>query len=306
MTDAKTIDNDGERMVPEFHRPSLMYSEHVNRYLAAVEVVRGKRVLDIASGSGYGSQLLAGSAASVIGVDVSSDAVAYASSEHGRDNLEFRVGNAEQIPLEDDSVDVVVTFETIEHVEDYRQFVAEIDRVLAPGGIALISTPNDLEFIEGNHFHLHEFVYDELLELVGAHFSFVRPYFQATWKAVAIGTEAEFSTEGPITAQITNLAPLDRDRFLYFYLVCARSPVDAEIPTQLALGAHYSDRQVQQSDLGMIAAADGLQAQIRTLESERDGLRADLRTVTSTRSYRTAHALGGLAAKLRLVRSAKS
>src|SRR5688572_2803373 len=179
MTDATTIDNDGERMVPEFHRPSLMYIDHVNRYMAATDAVRGKRVLDIASGSGYGSALLAESATSVVGVDVSPDAVSYASREHARSNVEFRVGNAEHIPVDDSSVDVVVTFETIEHVADYERFVAEIDRVLAPGGVALISTPNDLEFIEGNHFHLHEFVYDELMELVGRHFSFVRPYFQA-------------------------------------------------------------------------------------------------------------------------------
>ncbi|MEZ0449571.1 class I SAM-dependent methyltransferase [Cellulomonas sp. ICMP 17802] len=295
MTDAKTIDNDGERMVPEFHRPSLMYSEHVNRYLAATEVVRGKRVLDIASGSGYGSQLLAGSAASVIGVDVSADAVAYASTEHSRSNLEFRVGDAERIPVDDASVDVVVTFETIEHVADYERFVAEIDRVLAPGGVALVSTPNDLEFIEGNHFHLHEFVYDELMELVSRHFSFVRPYFQATWKAVAIGTQEAFSTEGPVDMQVTNLAPLERDQYLYFYLVCAREPVDLEIPAQLALGGHYSDRQNQQADLAMIAAADALTARIREVEAERDALAQDVATITATRGYRFSRSLASVA-----------
>ena len=295
MTDAKTIDNDGERMVPEFHRPSLMYSEHVNRYLAALDVVRDKRVLDIASGSGYGSQLLAGSASSVVGVDVSPGAVAYASTEHGGSNLEFRVGDAENIPVDDASIDVVVTFETIEHVADYERFVAEIDRVLAPGGVALISTPNDLEFIEGNHFHLHEFVYDELMELVGRHFSFVRPYFQATWKAVAIGTEEGFGTEGPVPMHVTNLAPLERDQFLYFYLVCAREPVDVEIPTQLALGGHYSDRRNQEADLAMIAANDALTARVREVEDERDALATDLATIRGTRSYRASRSLARLA-----------
>ena len=165
----------------------------------------------------------------------------------------------------------------------------------SPGGVALISTPNDLEFVEGNHFHLHEFVYDELLELVGRHFSFVRPYFQATWKAVAIGTQDDFSTEGPVDMRVTNLAPLERDQYLYFYLVCAREPVDVEIPTQLALGGHYSDRQNQQADLRMIAAAESLEARIREVESERDALAADLATIRATRSYRLSRSLAGVA-----------
>lgn len=302
MTDATTIDNDGERMVPEFHRPSLMYAEHVTRYLAASEAVRGKRVLDIASGSGYGSQILAGSAAHVVGVDVNPRAVAYAADRYGQPNLEFRLGNAESIPLDDASVDVVVTFETIEHVEDYRQFVAEIDRVLAPGGIALISTPNDLEFVEGNHFHLHEFVYDELIELVSPRFPFVRPYFQATWQAVAVASQDALGTEGPVEVEVRNLAPLERDQFLYFYLVCGREATDVEIPPLLALGAHHSDRQIQGRETETAALVEGLRAEATALREERDRLLAErddlenrLRTITGTRSYRLARSLSDVA-----------
>ncbi|QHT56330.1 class I SAM-dependent methyltransferase [Cellulomonas sp. H30R-01] len=295
--DADTVDieNDGERMIPAFHRPSLLYAEHLTRYQAAAEIVRGKRVLDIASGSGYGSSLLAGTAASVVGVDVSEVAVAYATRQYGADNLEFRHGNAEHIPLEDDSVDVVVTFETIEHVEDYRAFVAEIDRVLAPGGIALVSTPNDLEFVEGNHYHLHEFVYDELRELLAPHFAHVKPFFQATWQAVAVGTQEDFSTEGVVEATVHNLAPLERDQFLYFYFVCSREPTDATVPTVLALGGHHSDRAIQQRDLAT-------QARLEELEVALAGARHDLEVLRSTRSHRIATGISSVAHKLRLTR----
>jgi len=300
MTDTSTIDNDGERMVPEIHRPSLMYAEHVTRYLAAADLVRGKRVLDIASGSGYGGHLLARTAASVVGVDLSSDAVAYARAHYPAPNLEFRQGSAERIPLDDASVDVVTTFETIEHVEDYRGFVAEIDRVLAPGGVAVVSTPNDLEFIEGNHFHLHEFVYDELVELLAERFAHIRPYFQATWKAVAVATEDAFDREGTVDVEVHNLAPLERDQFLYFYLVCGREAADVEVPVRglLALGAHWSDRERQTIDLGLIAELDGLRAQVAALTAERDGLRDDLRAVTSTRAYGLARRLSAVAGRL--------
>src|SRR5690242_21358219 len=108
-----TLDDTGERMVPEFHKGQLIYAEHLTRYASALPVVAGKTVLDIASGSGYGSQLLASAAAQVYGVDLDADAVAYAQKNFGSDNIEFRIGNATAIPLEDASVDVVVTFETI-------------------------------------------------------------------------------------------------------------------------------------------------------------------------------------------------
>ncbi|MBO3086701.1 class I SAM-dependent methyltransferase [Cellulomonas dongxiuzhuiae] len=302
MTDALGIDNDGERMIPAFHRPSLLYAEHLTRYLAAAEIVRGKRVLDIASGSGYGSSLLAGTAASVVGVDVSEVAVSYAARTYGAGNLEFRHGDAEKIPLEDDSVDVVVTFETIEHVADYHRFVAEIDRVLAPGGIALVSTPNDLEFVEGNHFHLHEFVYDELLELLAPHFGHISPYFQATWQAVAIGTLEQFATEGVVQAEIHNLAPLERDQYLYFYLVCSREPTDATVPSVLALGGHHSDRAIQQRDLGTQGRIDALETALAQAHRDLAQAHHDLDTVRATRSHRIATGLSSVAGRLRLAR----
>ena len=254
------IDNDGERMVPEVHAGTLLYAEHVTRYLAAAPLVAGRRVLDIASGSGYGTHVLSQSAEHVVGVDVSAEAVAYARDVYGTDNNEFHVGDATSIPLPDDSVDVVVSFETIEHVADYEAFVAEVDRVLTADGLFVLSTPNDTEFVQDNHFHLHQFTYDELVDLVRPRFAHVEPYFQATWKTVALAPASVLATEGPVETAVLNLCPLAPEQYLYFYLLCARRPVTEVVEPLFALGGHYSDRVQHEQELNhaatVVIAAD--------------------------------------------------
>lgn len=238
------LENDYERMVPEFHKHTLTYAEHVTRYSGALDIVKDKVVLDIASGSGYGTKMLADVAKKVYGVDVNEVAVNYARKHYDRNNLEYKVGDGESIPLDDNSVDVVVTFETIEHIKDYAQFVKEVKRVLKPDGLAIVSTPNDLEFAEGNHFHLHEFEYDELVSLLKKDFKNIDSYYQATWKYVAVGKEKDFANEGELTIPVTNLAPLKKDSYLYFYLLCSNRAITETVKPVAALGEHYSDRQL--------------------------------------------------------------
>ena len=93
--------NDGERMIPEFHGENLFYTEHLQRYEKTKSLVENKVVLDIASGSGYGTQMIAQSAKFVFGVDVSDDAVRYARSNYQSDNISFITGSGTNIPLED-------------------------------------------------------------------------------------------------------------------------------------------------------------------------------------------------------------
>src|SRR4051794_25160393 len=133
------LDNTGERMVPEASNGGTFW-EHIERYRFSLPYVRGKRVLDIACGEGYGSAaLLKGGAKAVTGVDVAEEACAHAREKYGVNAI---VGSAEAIPLPDASVDVVVSFETIEHVPNMNAFMAECHRVLVPGGRIIISTPN--------------------------------------------------------------------------------------------------------------------------------------------------------------------
>jgi 2-polyprenyl-3-methyl-5-hydroxy-6-metoxy-1,4-benzoquinol methylase len=240
----KVLKDTGERLIPEYHQNSLIYAEHYTRYSVATDIVRGKVVLDIASGAGYGSNMLAKTAKKVYGVDLDPKAVQYAQRTYGRKNIEFIAGSGTAIPLKDSSVDVVVTFETIEHIEEYQQFMQEIKRVLKPDGLAIISTPNDLEFAEGNHFHVHEFEYTELKNLIGQYFTQQRPYFQATWKSVAIGEEAMFTNQTDQPIPFVNLAPLRPEQYLYFYVLCSNRKITESISPVVASGEHYSERQM--------------------------------------------------------------
>src|SRR5258708_5302880 len=113
-------DNAGERMIPDVSG-GFTFWESIYRYALSCLFVSGKRGLDIALGEGYGSAALQkAGAVQVIGVDVSESACLHARNKYGVDT---RVGNAEQIPLPDTSVDVIVSFETIEHVRNPERFL---------------------------------------------------------------------------------------------------------------------------------------------------------------------------------------
>ena len=162
----------GERYLPEIE--GNIELEHFHRYLFAKQFSLGKRVLDIASGEGYGSALLARSAISVIGVDISPDAVAHANMKYQADNLEFRRGSCAAIPLADCSVDVVVSFETIEHHDEHDAMMREIKRVLIPGGLLIISSPDKLEYSDktgyDNPYHVKELYREDFISLLDAYF----------------------------------------------------------------------------------------------------------------------------------------
>jgi len=167
-----------ERMVPEQAHARIFW-EHVARYRFAKDFVNGKRVLDIACGDGYGAAALAkAGAASVAGVDISSEACEQARRKYG---LDTRVGDAQAIPLPDQSIDVVVSFETIEHVDDPAVFLRECARVLVPEGLLIVSTPNRPVYSgdgRRNPFHQLEFDENEFVNLLRVRFRLIRLYTQ--------------------------------------------------------------------------------------------------------------------------------
>ena len=134
--------------------------EHLHRYLLARHLTRGLDVLDIASGEGYGSAFLAQTSRSVVGVETDPVSVGHARSSYVFENLRFVEGSAQSIPLDDHSVDCVVSFETLEHFYDQEQFLAEIRRVLRPGGKLIVSSPDrDIYSQQGrpsNPYHVRE------------------------------------------------------------------------------------------------------------------------------------------------------
>ena len=133
----------GERYVPEVEGPIAL--EHLHRYAVACELASGKVVLDIACGEGYGTAMLAEVAQRVIGVDNSDLVIAHATSKYQRPNLVFKIGSCGDIPLADGCLDLVVSFETIEHHAQHEEMLAEIKRVLKPTGLLLMSSPNKNE-----------------------------------------------------------------------------------------------------------------------------------------------------------------
>lgn len=240
------LEDTGERMIPAFHKTHMVYGEHIVRYEAARALVKGKKVLDVASGSGYGTALLASSASEVIGVDLDKTAIAYAKKHYGSDSATFVVGSGTDIPLEDNSVDVVVSFETIEHIEDYKKFLSEVKRVLKADGLFLLSTPNDIEFPETNHFHIHEFEQNELEKLVKKYFKNTKSYFQATWLYNALLDETELSTEWQKPIQTMHTAPVGTSKAIYFFMLCSNRKIIEKLEPLAAISEHYSARKIQE------------------------------------------------------------
>jgi GT2 family glycosyltransferase/SAM-dependent methyltransferase len=154
----------GERYIPT--ETGEIRHEHLHRYAWCARLAGGKDVLDIACGEGYGSAMLAAQAASVIGVDIDDDTVRHAGAAYkGVKGLRFQRGDAAEIPLEDNSVDLVVSFETIEHHERHHEMMSEIRRVLRPKGVLVISSPNRDVYSsmsgEHNEFHVKELDFKE-------------------------------------------------------------------------------------------------------------------------------------------------
>jgi GT2 family glycosyltransferase/glycosyltransferase involved in cell wall biosynthesis/SAM-dependent methyltransferase len=170
------MDFTGERYLPEIG--GEMRLEHLHRYVWVAEYCEGCAVLDVACGEGYGSSLLARRARSVIGVDISAEAIRHAAARYaGQKILQFKEGSACALPLENGCVDRIVSFETIEHLLEQDAMLAEFRRVLSPTGLLVLSSPNRPVYRrtrEGlNEFHVRELDRPELDGLLRKHFGAV-------------------------------------------------------------------------------------------------------------------------------------
>jgi SAM-dependent methyltransferase len=169
---ADKMDFDGERFVSGV--PGEIAHEHYLRYLFGMQFCVGKAVLDIASGEGYGSSILGQVAAKVNGTDLLAEAVDFARQHYGTESVTFSQGDVRNIPHPDAAFDVVVSFETLEHVTEHERFMAEIKRVLRPGGLLVMSSPDRDVYLRGlqpNPFHRRELNRDEFSALLAQFFS---------------------------------------------------------------------------------------------------------------------------------------
>lgn len=171
--------------------------EHFHRYHAVLSIVKGRKVLDIACGEGYGTALLAQSAEKVYGVDIEQSCIEQARQKYSKKcpNAEFLQGEAEQIPIETASIEVVVCFETLEHLDipSQQKFLKEIKRVLVKRGELIISTPDKANYSDRfkytNEFHLKEFYKEEFALFLKKYFKHVSTFLQGYEIVSAITNE---------------------------------------------------------------------------------------------------------------------
>jgi SAM-dependent methyltransferase len=178
-----TIGDTSERILPGRQvsvRQHLLYLRHEFAYdYVAGELGRSGRVIEVGCGAGYGSTRLCGHASRFVGLDVDSEVIAHAKSANVSVAAEFRVYDGVRIPFGDASFDAAVSFQVVEHVSDDVGYVAEIARVLAPGGILYLTTPNRLTRVDPgrkpwNRYHLREYTPTELAALLNREFADVQ------------------------------------------------------------------------------------------------------------------------------------
>jgi SAM-dependent methyltransferase len=221
----------------------LIEAEHLARYRWASTQVAGRRVLDAGCGVGYGSVLLsAAGAAQVTGVDISEAAVeqsARSAAGSAAASASFVVGDLAALPFAEDSFDVVVCFETIEHVLDQERALDELRRVLAPNGLLAISSPNRDVYEEGNPFHTHEYTPAELRSALAERFANVRLERQQAWLASLVCDDGMLGADDPeqqLELDARKAAGIDTGRETFTLALAS----DAELPAAGAVAIFTS------------------------------------------------------------------
>lgn len=172
-----------ERLVPGTDGWDKYHADHVQRYNYFASRYSGKSVLDMACGAGYGSAIIASNGAShVTGIDIAAEAVSFAKANYNSAALDFRQLDFREVSKTGKTFDLVVSFETIEHVDNPAEFIRVAASVLKPGGRCIISTPNKKKYSGAgvvNPFHLSELYFDDFQKLFSEHFRIEAQYQQS-------------------------------------------------------------------------------------------------------------------------------
>ena len=228
----------GERYDEAAGGASLIAVEHEARFRLAAALAPGRRVLDAGCGLGAGAAAcLRAGASSVDAIDSSAQAVGQARLRHPA-GVSFVVGDIRRLPYADASFELAVCFETIEHVEEHEQVLDELERVLAPGGVLLISSPNRGVYPDGNPWHVRELTSEELGVALRARFGHVALQRQVSMIASMLtGADgiAEADVERPVVAEVRKLAGKPAGGETYTVGVASDAPLPA-LPAFVVLG----------------------------------------------------------------------
>jgi O-antigen biosynthesis protein len=222
----------GERFIPGQGGAQISY-EHLHRYLYAAHWAKGKTVLDVASGAGYGAVLLAAGARAVWAVELDGAAVRHARAQCPVRNVSFIQGDARQLPLADGCAGIVVAMEILEHVEEQEQLVRELARVAAADGVVFISTPNKAAYSDARHYanpyHVREFYRDEFLDLLARNFQVVSLLTQQVRSGSLICPDSKAGRMEIVTEPRPDME-LAASEPMYFLALCGHAELQ-EIPS---------------------------------------------------------------------------
>lgn len=287
MTDASSaLEFTGERFTPECVRE--IWYEHYHRYAFALSLAEGKRVLDAACGEGYGSALLARCARHVLGVDISIEAISHANKRYAaqQENLSFRQADVAALDaLPSASFDLICSFETLEHLQAQEAMLAGFRRLLAPGGVLLVSTPDRHNYSDvpgfKNEHHVRELYRPEFEAMLATEFREVRLYahklaFQSLLWSLDGGRDSFMALTLDAQTRVTqgfDYAPL------YYIAACSNDPLP-RLPALSMFGdqaesvyAHYYHEIRKNMSAG---------TRIQQLEAELDDALSRLRALESS------------------------
>jgi ubiquinone/menaquinone biosynthesis C-methylase UbiE len=238
------LDFTGERLVPDKSSHSLE-AEHRARYEFAKELVKGKKVLDLGCGAGYGSFMLSEVAESVVGVDISPEAIDHAKETYKSSNLGFVVGDVGKLPFKDREFNACVCFEVIEHIDNPNDLLKEVSRILDPKGVFVISTPNRAVKISStpNPFHKKEYTVNEFT-------SMLRKFFPASsWTSTIYGQFVKGKTYTSLHVCVKNIY-LDIKGNLG---IKAKAPTEEQKAINIAYEFRNDNAELAEYLLGVIA-----------------------------------------------------